>query len=261
MWCAATTTNGTMGSHPGGYRRWYGRGTADNKGQHSINLAALEAVITQRGSLGFNVVFLIETGEETGSPGLREFCAANRELLAADVLLASDGPRLSPDRPTLFMGTRGAVNFDLTVDLREGAHHSGNWGGLLANPGIILGHALAGITTATGEILVPELRPDGIPESVRAVIHDLEVGGGEHAPEIDPDWGEPGLTAAEKVYGWNTFEVLAFTTGNPEKPANAVPPTARAHCQILGAVGRRVDRADLRAGPGRAPQPRGVTPE
>src|SRR3569623_3115668 len=34
--------------------RWYGRGTADNKGQHSITLAALEQVIAARGGkLGF----------------------------------------------------------------------------------------------------------------------------------------------------------------------------------------------------------------
>ena len=55
------------------------------------------------------------------------------------------------------LGTRDALNFDLSVHLREGGHHSGNWGGLLANPGIILAHALASITSATGEILVPEL--------------------------------------------------------------------------------------------------------
>jgi acetylornithine deacetylase/succinyl-diaminopimelate desuccinylase-like protein len=29
--------------------RWYGRGTADNKGQHSINIAALTKVIDARG--------------------------------------------------------------------------------------------------------------------------------------------------------------------------------------------------------------------
>ena len=32
--------------------RWYGRGTADNKGQHSINLAALEHVLARRGRRG-----------------------------------------------------------------------------------------------------------------------------------------------------------------------------------------------------------------
>ncbi|MCH8139847.1 MAG: hypothetical protein IH926_13050, partial [Proteobacteria bacterium] len=61
--------------------------------------------------------------------------------------------------------------------------------------------------------------------------------GGAVAPAIDPDWGEPGLTPAEKVYGWNTFEVLAFKTGNPENPVNAIPPRAVAHCQIRYVVG------------------------
>src|SRR5947209_19706764 len=122
--------------------RLYGRGTADNKGQHTINLAAMDCVLRTRGRLGFNSVFLIETGEEIGSPGLREVCRMYQDRLRADVLIASDGPRLAPERPTIFLGARGAMNFDLIVDLREGGHHSGNWGGLLANPGVILAHAL-----------------------------------------------------------------------------------------------------------------------
>src|ERR1700742_398611 len=36
--------------------RLYGRGTADNKGQHSINFAALDCVLKTRGKLGFNSV-------------------------------------------------------------------------------------------------------------------------------------------------------------------------------------------------------------
>ena len=115
--------------------RWYGRGTADNKGQHSLNLAALARVLEARGRLGFNVRLLMEMGEETGSPGLHAVCERERDALRADVLIASDGPRLNAARPTLFLGSRGAFNFDLTVDLRDGGHHSGNWGGLLANPG------------------------------------------------------------------------------------------------------------------------------
>ena len=53
--------------------RMYGRGTADNKGQHTINIAALASVMQERGSLGFNSTILIETGEETGSPRLGRF--------------------------------------------------------------------------------------------------------------------------------------------------------------------------------------------
>ena len=217
--------------------RLYGRGTADNKGQHTINLAALECVLKTRGRLGFNAVLLIETGEEIGSPGLREVCRQYRDRLAADLLIASDGPRLAPERPTIFLGARGAMNFDLVVDLREGGHHSGNWGGLLANPGIILAHALATITSPKGAIRVREWVPGNLPNSVRVALADCTVEGGAGAPDIDPDWGEPGLSPSEKVFGWCSFEVLAFATGNPENPVNAIPPRAEATCQIRFVVG------------------------
>ncbi len=217
--------------------RLYGRGAADNKGQHSINLAALAAVLATRGRLGFNAKFLIETGEEIGSPGLREICREHKGRLAADVLIASDGPRLSPERPTIFLGARGAMNFDLVVELREGAHHSGNCGGLLANPGVILAHALASLTSPSGAIRVREWVPQHMPNSVRAALADLAVDGGDEAPQIDPEWGEPGLSPSEKVFGWCSFEVLAFVTGNPDNPVNAIPGAARATCQIRFVVG------------------------
>ncbi len=223
--------------------RLYGRGSADNKGQHTINLGALVAVLQTRGRLGFNVKLLIETGEETGSPGLRQLCGQNKERFAADVLIASDGPRLAPKRPTIYLGTRGALNFDLSVDLRAGGHHSGNWGGLIANPGIVLAHALASITDVRGAIRVPEWRPDTLTPAVRAALADLVIDGGADGPDVDADWGEPGLTPAERVFGWCSFEVLAFVTGNPEKPVNAIPPRASAHCQLRYVVG--VDPADI----------------
>ena len=111
------------------------------------------------GRLGFSVKWLIETGEETGSPGLAEFCTAQRQALRADALIASDGPRLARDTPTIFLGTRGVANFDLTLTPREGAHHSGNWGGLLRNPGIVLANAIASMVDVRSRILVPAPRP------------------------------------------------------------------------------------------------------
>jgi acetylornithine deacetylase/succinyl-diaminopimelate desuccinylase-like protein len=217
--------------------RWYGRGVVDNKGQHAINLAAMRSVLETRGRLGFNARWLIEMGEEMGSPGLREICTENPALFAADVLIASDGPRLSVERPTIFLGARGALALDLTVESREGGHHSGNWGGLLSNPGIILAHAIASIVGANGQIRVPELVPEAIPDSVRKALADCVVDGGAGGPQIEPWWGEPGLSAAEKVFGWCNFEVLAFEAGNPKAPVNAIPPRAFARCQLRFVVG------------------------
>ena len=222
--------------------RLYGRGSADNKGQHSINIAALEAVISARGRLGFNCKMLIETGEEVGSPGLREICRQERDRLRADVLIASDGPRVSAERPTIFLGNRGAFNFDVSVELREGAHHSGNWGGALANPAIVLVHALSTITTAKGKILIREWLPPEMPQRVRELVRGLAVGEGDGGPEIDPSWAEPDLTPAENVYGWTTFEILSLGAGNPERPVNAIPGKATAHCQIRFVVGSDPER-------------------
>ncbi len=217
--------------------RLYGRGTADNKGQHSINLAALEAVLAERGRLGFNAKLLVETSEETGSKGLRAFAAANRERLAADVLIASDGPRVAPDRPTIFLGSRGVVNYALEIEAREGGHHSGNWGGLLSNPATRLAGAVAGMVDGRGRILVEALRPPPMSNAVRIAIADCAVEGGPGAPEIDPDWGEPGLTPWERVFGWNALEVLAWEAGDAARPVNAIPPRARAVIQIRFVAG------------------------
>ena len=216
---------------------WYGRGIADNKGQHSVNMQALANVLAERGRLGFNAKYLIEMGEETGSAGLREVCDANREAFSADLLIASDGPRLRADRPTVFLGSRGSINFDLTIAARSGGHHSGNWGGLISNPGIQLAHAIASIVSPTGQIRIPAWVPAELPAAVRRALADCEVDGGADGPSIEPWWGEPGLSPAERVFGWCSFEVLAFKTGNPETPVNAIPPRAWARCQLRFVVG------------------------
>ena len=225
--------------------RIYGRGTADNKGQHSINLAALAQVLNARGGhLGFNVKWLVETGEETGSPGLAEFCAAHRDALQADVLIASDGPRFRSDRPTIFLGSRGVANFDLSLHCREGGHHSGNWGGLLRNPGTVLANAIACLVDAKGCLQVEALKPPPVPDNVRAALRGLKFGGDPGDPAVDEDWGEPGLTPAERVIAWNTMEVLAYRTGNPDYPVNAIPPHAKATMHMRFVVG--TDVAHLR---------------
>ncbi len=216
--------------------RWYGRGTADNKVQHLINIAALEALIAVHGKLDFNATILLEMAEENGSPGLQAFCASHKQKLAADVLIASDGPRLQPDRATVFMGARGAVTVDLIVEKREGAHHSGNWGGLLTDPAMRLVQALATITDERGQIRIPEWRPTSLTDNIRAALRDLPVDM-ETGPSVDKDWGETSLTPAERVYGWNSFAILAMTSGVPEAPVNAISGKARATCQLRYVVG------------------------
>ena len=218
--------------------RWYGRGTADNKGQHSIALGALAAVLGARGGrLGYNVTWLIEMGEEAGSPGLQAVCEQARDRLRADLFIASDGPRVSARRPTLFLGSRGAVNFSLRLRARPKGYHSGNWGGVLMNPATVLSHAVASLADARGRILVDALRPPPIPDGVRTALADIAIGGGADDPALNEGWGEPSLSPAERLVAWNTIEVLALGAGSPQRPVNAIPSEAVAHCQLRFVVG------------------------
>jgi acetylornithine deacetylase/succinyl-diaminopimelate desuccinylase-like protein len=223
--------------------RVYGRGTADNKGQHSINMSALGAVRAARGGkLGFNAKFIVEMGEEIGSPDLRRVCEELRGELKADVFLASDGPRLAADRPTIFLGCRGGIRIHLDVNLRDGSHHSGNWGGVLANPATILASAIATLVDGKGRLLLDELKPPRLSNQIRATLADVRIEPTADEPALSENWGEEGLSAAERLYAWNTLEVLAMSSGNIEKPANAIPGRAQAVLQLRFVVGTRVDR-------------------
>lgn len=170
--------------------RWYGRGIADNKGQHSVNFEALEGVVKERGGkLGYNVKVIFEIGEEIDSPGLKAVCEAEKDFLKGDLFLASDGPRVSAERPTIFLGSRGELNFDVEVNLRDSGHHSDNWGGVLRNPAVILAHAISTMVDKDGGILVDGLLPPEIEPVVRQALSDIQLGTDPSAPAIDPKWG------------------------------------------------------------------------
>ena len=214
----------------------YGRGVADNKGQHLVNLMALLSVLKTRKKLGFNIKVIFEMGEEVGSPGLFELCEQYKDYLKSDVLIASDGPRVAVDVPTVFLGSRGAINFELEVKYREGAHHSGNWGGVLRDPGVRLSHALSIITNKTGNILIENWKPTSLTEEVRDRLKSLPNTVSKTL-EIDENWGEPGLSSNEKLFGWNSFSILAMKSGDIDVPVNAIQPSAKALCQLRFVVG------------------------
>jgi acetylornithine deacetylase/succinyl-diaminopimelate desuccinylase-like protein len=252
MYGHGDVVDGMVGEWRGGLDPWrttridnrvYGRGTADNKGQHSINLSALRAVRAARsGKLGFNAKFIIEMGEEIGSPDLGKVCQLHRDELKADLFVGSDGPRLAADRPTVFLGCRGGLRIHLDVNLREGGHHSGNWGGVLANPATILTNAIATLVDGHGRLKLEALKPPRLTNQIKSFLADIEIKPLADEPALSENWGEDGLSAAERLYAWNTLEVLAMSSGNIEKPANAIPGRARAVLQLRFVVGTKYDR-------------------
>jgi hypothetical protein len=97
--------------------------------------------------------------------------------------------------------------------------------------GVVYNSARIALSERSRELATLRVVGFTLPE-VRGVLDGCPVGGGEGAATIDADWGEPGLTPAEKIYGWNSFIVLAMLSGKPDAPVNAVAPDARATCHI-----------------------------
>ena len=77
---------------------------------------------------------------------------------------------------------------------------------------------------------------------MRQALGDCVLESDADGPVIDTWWGEPGLTPAERVFGWCSLEVLAFETGNPASPVNAIPSKAWARMQLRFVDGVEPDR-------------------
>lgn len=219
---------------------YYGRGTADNKGQHVINLMALEAVLKERGNLGFNSTILFEMGEETGSPGLREFCETHKELLQADVFISSDGPRLAADKPLIYLGTRGFLTLKFHLVLERGKLHPGNWGGIVRDPHTVMANAIASVVDERGRFQIPEFKPDSLTPDIKEALAKLNLADIEAS--ADPNWGEEDQSLVERLLGWNSLTVLNMGNAPVTEPQRSIDNESHAICQLRYVVGTDVDR-------------------
>src|SRR6202011_575022 len=92
-----------------------------------------------------------------------------------------------------------------------------------------------------GRLLLDQLKPPRLSNQIRATLADVKVEPSADEPQLSDNWGEEGLSAAERLFAWNTLEVLAISSGNIEKPANAIPGRAQAVLQLRRVVGTEDD--------------------
>lgn len=86
------------------------------------------------------------------------------------------------------------------------------------------------------------MKPARLSNQIRSMLADVRVEPMPDEPALSPNWGEDGLSAAERLYAWNTLEVLAISSGKIDKPANAIPGCAHAVLQLRFVVGTPIDQ-------------------
>jgi len=111
--------------------RLYARGVADNKGQTLIHIVAIFDLI-KKNELGYNIIYLLEGGEEIGSPNIGEFIKDYKNELNGDFCIISDGTFIG-NNPVIEAGFRGFINLTLAIKTSSKDLHSGIFGGAAPN--------------------------------------------------------------------------------------------------------------------------------
>lgn len=157
--------------------RIFARGAGDNKGQFFAHLAALRWWQQQPGGLPIRVKVIIEGEEEAGSRHLPDFIRRYHDELAADLCVYSDGPMLAGDVPALLFGARGAMVLEFTSTGPAQPVHSGNFGGVVANPIMELARFFAELVAPNGDLRAAGIN-DGLPlptPDEHAALRELRV--------------------------------------------------------------------------------------
>ncbi len=223
-----------------GHKEIFGRGSADDKGQLMTFLEACRAYKKVQGRLPCRVTIMLEGEEESGSPSLKPFLAANAKELKADVALVCDTNMLDRDTPAISTGLRGLMEEEITIRAASRDLHSGYYGSAAANPIHILTKILADFRDDQGRITIPDFY-EGVEETPAHVL-DMWAGLGRTTEKF---LGEVGLsilagekdrTVLELVWARPTLEVNGITggyTGEGFKTVIAAEASAKISCRLV----------------------------
>jgi acetylornithine deacetylase/succinyl-diaminopimelate desuccinylase-like protein len=206
----------------------YARGAVDDKGQVFMHMKAIEAHLSQQGKLPVNIKVLLEGEEEVGSANLDAVIRANKDLLAADVVVISDSPMFDRGIPSICYGLRGLAYFQIDVRGSKSDLHSGSFGGAVVNPAMALAQALAQMKDKGGRVKIPgfyddvvALRDEERQEFARLPFNERKYRQELGVPKL---FGESGYTTLERVWARPTFEVNGLLSGFTGEGAKTVLP-------------------------------------
>jgi acetylornithine deacetylase/succinyl-diaminopimelate desuccinylase-like protein len=178
--------------------RWYGRGTADCKGNILMHLTALRALGDE---VPVNLKLVVEGSEET-TGALEGFVPGHADLLRADAILVGDAGNAAVGRPAVTVSLRGVADVIVEVEALASELHSGLFGGAAPDALAALVAMLATLRDARGNTTVRGLDNTQVwpgaaypPETFRADAGVLDgvslLGDGTVADMV---WSRPAVT-------------------------------------------------------------------
>jgi acetylornithine deacetylase/succinyl-diaminopimelate desuccinylase-like protein len=211
------------------------RGAADDKGHIHAHLMAAQALLATRGSLPVNVRYIFEGEEESGSVNLDRWLIANRDRLAADVVIISDTGFFEGNRPAITIGLRGLMYAQIDIVGTAVDLHSGSYGGVVENPVNALAQVIAALKGPDGRIRIPGFYDDvaALSGTERAAIAALPFDEDAFRQNLGVPAlvGEVGYSALERKGARPTLDVNGIWGGFMGDGSKTIIP-AHAHAKL-----------------------------
>jgi acetylornithine deacetylase/succinyl-diaminopimelate desuccinylase-like protein len=206
----------------------FARGASDDKGQMYMHIKALQTLLNTQ-KLPCNLKFMFEGEEEVGSKHLGDFVRANKEKIAADVVLISDTGIISMDCPSITTGLRGLAYMEVEVTGPNKDLHSGMFGGSVANPINILCQLIASLHDEKGRITIPSFYKNvvDLSEQEREKLAQAPFSIEQYKEEmgVEDVWGEDGYSTRERFSIRPTLDVNGIWGGYTGEGAKTVLPS------------------------------------
>ncbi|WP_411956853.1 dipeptidase [Paracoccus homiensis] len=194
-----------------------GRGAADDKGQLMTFVEAFRAWRDVHGELPSDLILLFEGEEESGSPSLQPFLREHADDLRASLAMICDTSMYSDGRPAITTQLRGLVGQEVVIRGADRDLHSGSFGGLAANPIMILAQALATLKDDQGRVTLPGFY-EGVQDLTAELRRDWDALGFDaedflSGVDLKTPIGETGRTPLEMVWNRPTCEINGIAGG------------------------------------------------
>lgn len=222
--------------------RLFARGSADDKGAISAQLAAVAAFRKTTNNLPLNVKMVVEGEEEIGSKNLMTFFEKYRDKIKSDVIVVCDTENIEVGLPCVTYSLRGIVALQVEVTSANIPVHSGMAGGALPDAAIALNAVLGRLYWGNGKLPVPGLydvvRP--LTDKERAAFRKLPWDDAKFRKEIGvvPSARyavEEGSNVYEQTWRRPAMTVIAQEASSLKGASNQVLPKATAivSCRIV----------------------------
>ena len=209
----------------------YGRGTADDKGQVHIHLAAIRSLMKVEGKLPINIKVMIEGEEEVGSTNLWNFVERYHDKLKADALVVSDTSMLAKGVPSVTYGLRGLNYYQIEVTGPAQDLHSGVFGGAAPNPLRVLSELFTQLHDKNNRVAIPGFYDDvaSLSNAERKALNSLPWSKKEFLKTVGaPGPGftpEKGSSIVEQLWCRPTLELNGMWGGYLGEGAKTVIPS------------------------------------